>query len=196
MNIVVRRYGSGSCYCRPDTTSEKENRDFYVPESITDIQWSPILFVRISKAGKCIGKKFASRYYDKFGFGALLYCSCNKIDTVDNLSIAFSSCIDHSSLLPAQSDDPSELESAGTIYQVRKNSEVIYASGCQDGNNDLKTLIEDTVCLASQLTSLRTGDVVAVELSEITRLALREEKEISFAGESGNKTLFDTKIIF
>ena len=196
MNIVIRRYESGLCYCRPDTTCEKENRDFYVPESIIDIQWSPVLFVRISKAGKCIGKKFVSRYYETFSFGALMYCSDNKTDTVNDLNIAFSSCVDHSSLLPSPSYDLSGLESGETHYQVRKNGEAIYTSGCQDGDKYLKTLIEDTVCLASQLTSLRIGDIVAVELAEITRLASRDEKEISFAGEYGDTTLFDTKIIF
>ena len=196
MNIVIRRYESGLCYCRPDTTCEKENRDFYVPESITDIQWSPVFFVRISKAGKCIGKKFVSRYYDTFSFGALMYCSDKKTDIVNNLNIAFSSCVDRSSLLPSPSYSPTGLELGKTRYQVRKNDETIYIYDGKEEDKDLKTLIEDTVCLASQLTSLRIGDLVAVELAEITRLALREEKEISFAGEYGDTTLFDTKIIF
>lgn len=196
MNIIVRRHESGLCYCRPDTTCEKESRDFYVPESITDIQWSPVLFVRISKAGKCIGKKFVSRYYDTFSFGALMYCSDNKTGFVNDLNIAFSSCVDHSSLLPSPTYGPTGLESGETLYKVRKNGETIYSSDCKKRDKDLKTLIEDTVCLASQLTSLRIGDLVAVELADITRLASRDEKEISFEGEYGDTTLFAIKIVF
>ena len=71
MNIIVKPHGSDLCYCRPDTTWERENKDFYVPEGINELHWAPVLFVRISKAGTCIGKKFASRYYDAFSYAAL-----------------------------------------------------------------------------------------------------------------------------
>ena len=75
MNIIVKPYGSELCYCRPDTTWERENRDFYVPEGIGNISWAPVIFARVSKAGKCISPKFASRYFDAFGFGMLMYCN-------------------------------------------------------------------------------------------------------------------------
>ena len=67
MNIIVKTFGGGVC-CRPDTSWEKENRDFYCPECAGAIHWAPVVFARISKAGKCIGEKFASRYYDAMGF--------------------------------------------------------------------------------------------------------------------------------
>ena len=34
MNIIIKPHGSNSCYCRPDTTWERENKDFYVPENV------------------------------------------------------------------------------------------------------------------------------------------------------------------
>ena len=80
MNIIVNPYGGGPCYCRPDTTWERENKDFYLPDCITELYWTPVAFAKISKAGKCIGKKFASRYYDACGYGILMYC-INKADT-------------------------------------------------------------------------------------------------------------------
>ena len=60
MNIIVQPYGKTLGYCRPDTTWERENKDFYVPESVDTLLWTPVLFARISKAGKCIGEKFVS----------------------------------------------------------------------------------------------------------------------------------------
>ena len=74
MNITVKPYDSELCYCRPDTTWEKEGRDFYVPDGVEKVLWTPVMFARISKAGKCVGAKFVSRYYDGFGIGALIYC--------------------------------------------------------------------------------------------------------------------------
>ena len=75
MNISVKPYGSNLCYCRPDTTWERENKDFYSPECVNEIYWTPVVFARICKAGKCISEKFVERYYDAFNFGALMYCS-------------------------------------------------------------------------------------------------------------------------
>ena len=107
MNIIARPYGRQQCYCRPDTTWERENKDFYSPECVNDIYWAPILFVRISKAGKCIGRKFASRYYDAFNFGVLLYGS--------DKDIAFSSCMDHTSLLPFPLYNPIVMENEDNL---------------------------------------------------------------------------------
>ena len=118
MNIIVKPFGSGLCYCRPDTTWERENKDFYAPESIDEIYWAPIVFARISKAGKCIGAKFASRYYDAFNFGALLYCNSGEI--------AFTSCTDHSSLLPAPLYNPVVMENEENVHEVKRNGETVF----------------------------------------------------------------------
>lgn len=187
MNIVIRPYGSELCYCRPDTTWEREGKDFYSPECIGSIDWAPILFVRISKAGKCIGKKFASRYYDAFNFGTLLYCNCR-----NDRSTAYTSCADHTSLLPFPLYNMVVLENERNIYTVKRNSEDIFS---QTGTG-LTELIEDTLCKASMLTTLRIGDIVAIELKEVTQLAERSEGEITLQAAYCGNELFNNKIIF
>ena len=52
MNIVVKPYGCDLCYCRPDTTWEKESRDLYIPDSVEKALLTPVAFARVSKAGK------------------------------------------------------------------------------------------------------------------------------------------------
>lgn len=74
MNIVVQRY-DGRVECRPDTSWEREDKDLYAPDFVSGYLYSPVLFARISKAGKCIGSKFAARYYDAVNYGVLLYAS-------------------------------------------------------------------------------------------------------------------------
>ena len=59
--------------CRPDTSWEREDKDLYAPDFVDGYLFSPVLFVRISKAGKCIGRKFAGRYYDAVNYGILLH---------------------------------------------------------------------------------------------------------------------------
>jgi hypothetical protein len=188
MNIIVRPYGESGCYCRPDTTWERENKDFYVPEGIMEVRWAPVVFVRISKAGKCIGQKFVSRYYDSFNAGALLYC---QTDTCDE-PVAFTSCADHSSLLPSPSRNAAELDEPGTDYDVMKDSVKIFEADL----SSMKTALEEAICAASKLTSLRIGDYVAVEMSPVSTLATSENKVTSLKISSADKTLYDINIIF
>ena len=191
MNIIVKPYGSSLCYCRPDTTWERENKDFYSPECVKELHWAPIVFARISKAGKCIGGKFASRYYDAFNFGALLYCH-----TSESSDIAFTSCADHTSLLPAPMYNPVVMESEENIFEVRKNGENIFSSRDIAIEASLKELIEEAICTASQLTTLRIGDFIAVELAPVSLIAASCDGEAALKATYWENELFDMKVIF
>lgn len=192
MNIIVKPYGSSHCYCRPDTTWERENKDFYSPECVNEIHWTPIVFVRISKAGKCIGAKFVSRYYDAFSFGALLYCHTEG----GNNEAAFTSCADHTSLLPSPLFSKETLESEMGAYEVRKNNELIFDSTSAEKSASLKEMLEEAICKASALTSLRIGDFVAVELAPACILASKEEESVSFRASYCENDMYDFKLIF
>ena len=191
MNIIVKPYGSSLCYCRPDTTWERENKDFYSPECVNELHWAPIVFARICKAGKCIGGKFAPRYYDAFNFGALLYCH-----TSESPDIAFTSCADHTSLLPAPLYNPVVMENEDNIFEVKKNGEKIFTSRDISIEASLKEVIEDAICKASRLTSLRIGDFIAVELAPVSLMAASCDGETSLKATYCENELFDIKLIF
>ncbi len=191
MNIIVKPYGSSLCYCRPDTTWERENKDFYSPECVNELHWAPIVFARICKAGKCIGGKFAPRYYDAFNFGALLYCH-----TSESPDIAFTSCADHTSLLPAPLYNPVVMENEDNIFEVKKNGEKIFTSRDISIEASLKEVIEDAICKASQLTTLRIGDFIAVELAPVSLMAASCDGETSLKATYCENELFDIKLIF
>ena len=183
MNIVVKPHHCNLCYCRPDTTCEKESRDIYIPEGVNKVLWAPVVFAKVCKAGKCVSPKFVTRYYDTIGFGALTYS--------DDENIAFSSCMDHSSLLPSQTFGS----------EVFESEEEILISTSADSVNikidmNMKTALEETICKASERISLRIGDIIAVELSELRDLAERSESEIKFKAEYKGHCLFDLKVIF
>ena len=191
MNIIVKPYGSSLCYCRPDTTWERENKDFYSPECVNELHWAPIVFARICKAGKCIGGKFAPRYYDAFNFGALLYCH-----TSESPDIAFTSCADHTSLLPAPLYNPVVMENEENIFEVKKNGEKIFTSRDISIEASLKEVIEDAICKASRLTSLRIGDFIAVELAPVSLMAASCDGETSLKATYCENELFDIKLIY
>lgn len=56
-------------FTKPDTALLRNNAPFYFPEFSTDIHYEVELVLRISKEGKTIDEKFASKYYDAIGIG-------------------------------------------------------------------------------------------------------------------------------
>ena len=193
MNIIVKPYGSDLCYCRPDTTWERENRDLYSPDCVNAWNWTPVIFARISKAGKCISPKFASRYYDSLNFGTLLY--------IGGADVASGSCVDHTSILPLPLFNPVVLETEGNKFEVVKNEKPIFsleAPGvdCLQDGSPLLQAAEAAICKASQLTSLRIGDYVAVELAPASVLAEKTEGSLSFKATFCENEIFNFKIIF
>ena len=199
MNIIVKPYGSTLCSCRPDTTWERENKDFYSPECVNEVMWTPVVFARVAKAGKCIGSKFVERYYDGVGCGILMYCATDE---------AVTSCADHTSILPMPLYNTEVLDGRKE-FVVTKNGNLSAARSIgavsPAGQNDLvmsteqgewRHLLEDAICNASRLTSLRIGDFVAAELTPLQSLATREESEVSVKGTFCDNDIFDFKIIF
>ena len=234
MNIIVKPYGSDLCYCRPDTTWERENKDFYSPECVNEIYWTPVVFARISKAGKCVGKKFVERYYDGIGCGMLMYCSASGSEEnsgaprnpatagcalqrstgpfaeslathtrgwenaisdhqpIRQLShiVDKTSILPHPLFLPVVLEDEKELTVSTKVAGTGSNAEASVIL------SEAKDLLEEALCKASELTSLRIGDFIAVELAAPTVLAKREDGEVSVKGEFCEKEIFDFKIIF
>lgn len=187
MNIIVRPYGSDRCCCRPDTTLERENRDFWVPDCLDRLYYAPAVFARISKAGKCVREKFASRYYDAVGFGILAYTG--------NDDLALCSCADHTSILPMPLYDLSVLEKGDNIYKVYIGDVVTFETR---SDSNVKKAIEDTICKASSLTSLRTGDIIVSELAPLGLLSSRESvtAPILVKGKFCENTAFEFNLIF
>ena len=238
MNIIVKPYGSDLCYCRPDTTWERENKDFYSPECVNEIYWTPVVFARVSKAGKCVGRKFVERYYDGVGCGMLLYCGTSGLSVnsgdprlltqtppsrgwhvtsahlpIQNTSTtsfdgsagvrSLSEVVDRSSILPHPLFQPVVLEDAKEFTVSATEA----SSGCNTDASVIlsdspvilsgaKDLLEEAICGASQLTSLRIGDFVAVELRELQKLVSKEDGTVAVKGEFCEKEIFSFNIIF
>ena len=198
MNIIVKPYGSNLCYCRPDTTWERENKDFYSPECVNEIYWTPVVFARVSKAGKCVGSKFVGRYYDAVGCGMLLYCGTSTTSFDGSAGVRnLSEVVDRSSILPHPLFQPVVLEDEKEfIVSCQHDAQGDAALSHNIILSGAKDLLEEALCNASQLTSLRIGDFVAVELKELQKLAAREKGNIAVKGEFCEKEIFGFNIVF
>lgn len=169
MNIIVRPYGTDLTVCRPDTTWERENKDIFLPEETGGISYAPILFARVSKAGKCVGKKFASRYYDAINYGVLLY-DMSLLDS--KAGIAAASCTDHTSILPSPLYNICTLESGDNFFRFFKDGNEVYST-----SKGTTAMLEEAIVEASRRVSLRIGDMVCIELDGMNPLRLPEEKD-------------------
>ncbi|MGN1212291.1 MAG: hypothetical protein ACI4TM_11440 [Candidatus Cryptobacteroides sp.] len=168
MNIIVKIYGTDLCVCRPDTSWEKENRDLYMPDETGGYHISPILFARICKAGRRVSYKFAERYYDAIGYGALLYDS--DLLEIPGAGFAAASSEDHTSILPFPLYNPITLGGENR-FVLKMNGKTLFETGTSGAIEAIK----EAICLASSRVSLRIGDIVAVELAAAETVISRKD---------------------
>ncbi len=190
MNIIVKT-SSGHITVRPDTTWEKDNEDFYPPEFVDGLTYSPVLFARVLKPGRSVGRKFASRYYDSVGYGVLLYPENILGDSSESYAQAI--CLDHTSFLPSPMFPPQRLGS-DPEFSLFLNEEEIFTTA--PSNTISLNMIEDAIVEATKLLYIRTGDLIAIELSDRKSLTYRTESRAYVTGSFGQDKVLDFQIIF
>lgn len=157
MNILVLK-NDGQLCMRPDTSLNKENGDFYAPDGLCRLDWSPVLFARICKAGKAVQKGFADRYYDSLAFGIFLYPDA--------------SCLyDGSTILPYPLMGKEIAD--GADFRILKDRREIYSNASED----LRERLEDAIVRCSQHSSIRIGDFVALEIAAAECLMTDKDTE-------------------
>ena len=174
MNIAVKT-ASGRCIVRPDTTLERNSKDFFPPEFVDGLSWSPVLFARVCKAGRSVGKEFAGRYYDAVGYGILLYPR----DLLDGSPEAYAcaSCLDHTSFLPFPLFNKLTLGQGNSFrLYVRKEGK---ARRCIYKHDEgTAGMIEDAIVAITTNIFIRTGDLVAIELKKRSGLCTAADKSL------------------
>jgi len=56
-------------FMKSDASLLKDGKPFYIPDFSSDMQYEAEIVVKINRLGKCIDRKFASRYYDEITVG-------------------------------------------------------------------------------------------------------------------------------
>ena len=188
MNIAVQTF-SGKVIVRPDTTRVKDGEDVYMPEYVSRLEWSPVLYTKIIKSGRSVGEKFADRYFDSFNIGALLYPS----DLIDGSEegYACACCLDHTSILNLQFFDIKSPEKLDNKIVISNNNNVLYSD-----NIEFTSIIAKSIVEITKYCWLRVGDLLAVELHRKTALCDRRNSPFTISGSLNGTTVFDTKIIF
>lgn len=182
MNIVVLTH-SGKTITRPSTTLEKNGHDLYLPDFVTRLSVSPALIVNVTRPGKSIARKFAGRYADGVTFGCLLYPE-NLIDGSAE-GYACASCLDHSTHIGQKffgaESAPLRLEADGKLF---------FETGGFGPE-----IVADAIAEISRFVFIRTGDLIAIELSERQEIAIPDTKEVLVKADMAGENVIDFKVI-
>ncbi|MCQ2158484.1 MAG: hypothetical protein MJY43_01495 [Bacteroidales bacterium] len=185
MNIAVRTF-SGACLARPDTTKAKVNEDIYLPEFVTEVSCAPVVFARITRPGRSISARFASRYFDALSYGVLLYPE--NLISIPETGFATASCLDHTTCIPAEFFDPT--------LPGSKENEFILAAG---GRELFRTVgipegfVEENLSEITKYIYIRTGDLAAIELAPRIPL-LGKNSSVIITGQFSGKKTIETKV--
>jgi len=144
-------------FMKPDTALLRENAPFFYPEFTKDLHHEVELVVKISKAGKHIGKEFASRYYNEIGLGIDftardLQAECKK----NGLPWEKAKAFDHSAPI-GLFVNVDELKDKNSIdFHLDVNGTTV-----QHGNSrDMIFSIDELIAYVSTFVTLRVGDLI------------------------------------
>ncbi len=143
-------------FLKPDTALLKD-RDFYIPTFSKDIHHELELVIRISKNGKFIEEKFASKYYQEIGLGIDFTArdvqeECKKKGLPWEKAKAFDNSAPLGSFIPVD-----ELKDRNNIrFTLLKNGQVQ-----QEGDSSLMLFpFEKIISYVSRYFTLKTGDLI------------------------------------
>ena len=173
-------------FMKPDIALLKNGADFYYPEFTKNLHYECELVVKISKVGKNISPKFASKYYSKVTLGIDftardLQQKCKEKGLPWEIAKSF----EHSAPLSNELIDVSEIDLSNLEFQLKKNGEVV-----QTGNTaNMIFSIDQIIVYISQFMTLKTGDLIftgtpagvgSVQIGDILEGSLNGKKMFEF----------------
>ncbi len=176
MNILTVSHNSDFYYIRPDISLNRDSNDYFCPDGITEITVAPFIYIRMDKAGKAVSRKFAPRYYSTVGYGvnltaaSLINCevpqsflTANSLDNTTYVSrtytleeFPFGNFSDELKRLYRDLNIPVEC------------SEFLSGKEKNEQSSHIETIMQIfnvQIEKITRLTSVRTGDYIAIELT-------------------------------
>ena len=145
-------------FMKPDTALLRNNAPFFYPSFSKDIHHEVELIIKINKVGRCIGEKFANRYYSEVGLGIDFTARdvqqrCKEKGLPWEVAKAF----DFSAPISSKFLPISDFELVDRIpFRLVKNGEVV-----QQGNSgDMLFSVNRIISYVSQYVTLKIGDLI------------------------------------
>jgi len=144
-------------FLKPNTALLKDNKPFYFPDWTKDLHYETELVVKISKQGKYIDNKFASKYYDAVTVGIDFTArDLQAYQKSKGLPWEIAKAFDNSAVVGEFVAVQSINMDAGINFSLQLNGKTV-----QVGNsNQMIYSIETIISYVSQFFTLQVGDLI------------------------------------
>lgn len=145
-------------FMKPDSALLRNNEAFYIPDFSQDVHYECELIVRITRLGKNIEQRFASRYYDEIGLGIDFTARDlqNKLKE-KGLPWEKAKAFDRSAVISSGFFEKNELPDLNSIkFQLKKNGQLV-----QNGDSAYMLFpIDELISQVSKYFTLKIGDLI------------------------------------
>lgn len=191
MNFFILT-SEGKVITRPDSTRNKDNGDYFIPTDVDYLGYAPIIFARMIKTGKMIGREFAERYYDAISFGILLYPALTVKNGQPHYCKATCGCFDKTSLMPLPMYNPITLDKEDNIFNFKGDDSMLFSCDMIG----MKDKVADAIVSCSLHSTIHKGDLVLAELSDVTTLIARPDGDLHIAATFCSNETIDIDLKF
>lgn len=175
-------------FMKPDSALLKDNKPFFLPDFSSEIHHEIELVIKISRLGKNIDAKFASRYYDEIGLGIDFTARDVQRHLIEKgLPWEKSKAFDSSAVL-GKFLTREELGNTDQIFfSLKRNGEIV-----QSGDSRLMIFPFDTIIEhVSKYVTLKIGDLIYTGTpAGVGPVAIGDRLE----GFIGEKKMFDIQV--
>jgi 2-keto-4-pentenoate hydratase/2-oxohepta-3-ene-1,7-dioic acid hydratase in catechol pathway len=175
-------------FMKPDSALLLDNKPFFLPDFSKEIHHEIELVIKISRLGKNIEAKFASRYYDEIGLGIDFTARDLQRQLIEKgLPWEKAKAFDSSAVL-GKFISKDELGDLGQIlFSLKRNGEVVQSGDSQFMIFSFDTIIEHV----SKFVTLKIGDLIYTGTpAGVGSVAIDDRLE----GYIGEKKLFDIQV--
>lgn len=150
---------------RPETSLLRNNQNFFFPEFTENIVCGVSVFVRISRIGRCIYKKFANRYYDQTGI-AICFTAADILQKLQaqNQPTDLARCFDFSLPISPETISVSEINCKNLDITLNINGEISQNYNTQQLPFDTAEIVSHI----SQFINFKIGDIILTSLPHAT----------------------------
>lgn len=179
--------GTQSVVLKSDSSLLVNRKPLFVPEDIHELQALPCYVLRVSRLGKCIASRFASRYYDAIAPGVDFF-SADKLRVAQQNGRPWTEAIAfENSLAVGEMRDTDNLPSDGCEWTVLRDEERVH-SLTDAWPEERRQLIDEAIAHVSALLTIRQGDLIYVAHRQ-TPWQLQAE-DIVCCETNGNEQLY------
>ena len=161
---------------RSDSSVLRNNDNFYMPTFSSRMECTVGYMLRVTRLAKCMTEKFAPRCYDAVGV-AVAFVAQDIVERNCSLGRPCDEayCFDKSIALSPESVAPDAIGEVTLDIKIGN-------SQCSTKLSDIKISLDKALAKASELLTLKMGDIVYIAATEPLKPQIGDEVQVSLNG--------------